>query len=333
MKLIDRSSHSYALSFDMAFYRYFFIAFVLFAFAGSVAAQRATPPGAALIGKETGRPGQVYLRKTPSTQEVEIQWKGVEGATRYVVELYKRNNKLMLRYRVPESKISVNLRPGQYSIRVAALNKFGARGLWSDRAPVKVYKKDGLAPEHIQERIEVLAEVKESIVEETGRGRGESFGIGASEIFGIGFEYGIPNIGFAEFEDFYGVDIFFRYHRFFVENLKPEINLSFMHGVTNDPALEAITLMRLFLKLHYSIPLFDYTFFLVPRVGLGYSLVSLSSPYIGANYFPVSTSAGIELSYEPANSLRIFFSYDFVYIIMDETMQFHIPSAGIMLKF
>ena len=298
-----------------------------------IEAQAIAPPGAPVIGTELGKPGEVFLRQTPFTRQVEVKWKGIEGADHYVVEIYGHRNNMVIRQRVPLSEILVNLKPGEYTVRVAGLSRLGAQGLWSDRAPLTVTPRNRLTPDKVRERVDILSEIKQNIEEESGAGASEALGIGPSEIFGFGAEYGIPTIDFAPFEPFWGGTIFFRYHRLFLDNLKPEIRLSFLYGLTSDPAIEALTVMRFIFHINYSIPLFNHTFFIVPNIGFGPTLVSLSSVYIGENYFPPALSAGIELSYEPVSTFRIYISYDFVHIFLQETMQFSLPSVGFILKF
>ncbi|MCB1168403.1 MAG: fibronectin type III domain-containing protein, partial [Leptospiraceae bacterium] len=68
---------------------------------------------------------------------VELRWKEVRGSSGYLVRIRKSDGQT-IENRIGTNELRLDLDPGEYTIRIAGLNKFGKPGPFSDPAKVTI---------------------------------------------------------------------------------------------------------------------------------------------------------------------------------------------------
>lgn len=275
---------------------------------------------------------EVFLEKTKSTKEVEVEWKEMQLASQYRFQLYNHRNKILLDEKVETNAVKINLKPGKYNMRLAGISQFGIQGQWSDMAPLTVEEDNTMAPKEINETVKILKQATKQIEEDTSEANISALGIGASDIFGVGFEYATLNTELASFDNFFGGILFFRYHRIFLDNLKPELRLGYSHGSSNSAAVESMGILKLYGSFAYSHSLMGSKLFLVPMLGGGINYLIVTSEYAGNTFLSPGFAASLELSYQPVRRFRAFVRVEYTYVIID-AIRFLAPGMGVMWKF
>ncbi|MDY6935383.1 MAG: hypothetical protein SVZ03_14305 [Spirochaetota bacterium] len=83
-----------------------------------------------------------YAQKSAEikTKKTRISWEEVEGAKRYRVHITNVYGKLILKRDVSSNFVDFIISPGNYRIRIGAINKFNKVGSWSDWADIKIQR-------------------------------------------------------------------------------------------------------------------------------------------------------------------------------------------------
>ncbi len=74
-------------------------------------------------------------------QKMTLEWEPVALAKGYVVQIRTSDNDIK-EVRVSENRMEQSLNPGEYQVRLAALNKFGKPGAFTDWITVKIRSRD-----------------------------------------------------------------------------------------------------------------------------------------------------------------------------------------------
>lgn len=86
----------------------------------------------------TGAPGETVAIAPGDPVQRTIEWRSVDGSRGYVLQLRDQNARIIIERKLQTSRTVVELQPGRYSLRVAALNKFGKPASWSAWAQISV---------------------------------------------------------------------------------------------------------------------------------------------------------------------------------------------------
>lgn len=70
-----------------------------------------------------------------------IRWESIEGIIRYTVQIRNSEGTLVIDKTVATNYIELNLQPGTYTIRIAAINKFDKLSFWTDWKDIKIAEK------------------------------------------------------------------------------------------------------------------------------------------------------------------------------------------------
>lgn len=80
------------------------------------------------------------LHSQSAGKKTTLEWKAVENASGYQVQIQDTNKKIVFNQKTRENKIQVQIKPGDYKFRIGALNKFFKLSLWSDWIELKISK-------------------------------------------------------------------------------------------------------------------------------------------------------------------------------------------------
>lgn len=88
----------------------------------------------------------------PSKRSLILQWRPVRGAVGYVMEVRDAAGRVETLH-VAASQAELHLTPGDYSIRLAGLNKFRKPGIWSDWRAFQIAAPDSQADRRPPQRL------------------------------------------------------------------------------------------------------------------------------------------------------------------------------------
>ena len=86
------------------------------------------------------QPGEMYGQNSSPGKKIlpVIRWTSSQGAIAYDVRIKDESGRLALLKRTRASALRTDLKPGKYSVQVAALNKFHKRTAWSPPVSIRV---------------------------------------------------------------------------------------------------------------------------------------------------------------------------------------------------
>lgn len=268
--------------------------------------------------------------------EVSLKWNKVQRAAGYEYKVIDQKNQVVLQERIQRSRVVVKLKPGQYFIQVAAISAGGNLGRWSTKKSFMVHPAG--SEEERNARLQVIEDLSSELSQGGAESELGSIGLGKVNMFGGGIDFSSSSVTILyPFDKFVGGHIYFRYYKFFLDNLKPEVRLGFLTSIDSVVPDASLSFLKLYGYLSYPLGMFNNTFFLIPQVGTGIHYTNLAAYTFGEWYLYYGVSGGLEAVYQPVDSWRIFVRGEYTLFWTEEgfsgSVDMMIPSAGVAIRF